>query len=328
MRVWGVVAVGVVALLVGGCAGDGTAPTAGATPAESALPATAECATESDMGIGTGGSFPFFASVEELVLASDIVVVGTVTSVSCEDAGGIRDRRAVIDIEDTLYGQEVAQLEIVSAGDEHGGPIPIDGVLPPIAGESAVWFLRSSPTVTGTVEPVGPQGRYRIEDQELAPVTQDTDNRRVHQVAEQIAGLGRDGLAREVTAVSQAIAVGDLAHTWTNTHGTDLVRSVHATRGPVHCGWQDMRFLYVDVSAFPPDDPRHHRPYVANPAPEYGQEGWDADVDLPADAVDTGGRRGSTQLWLAADDGSEAAFLVDGATVERLPLDDTGQGCD
>ena len=276
----------------------------------------------------TGGSFPYFASVDELVLASDLVVVGTVATVSCEDAaGGMRDRRAVVDVEQTLYGDETTQLEIVSPGDEQGGPITVDGVLPPVPGESAVWFLRSSSTVAGTYEPVGPQGRYRIEGQVLTPVTQDTD-RRVHEVAEQVAGLGRDGLTQAVAAATEAIAAGELADTWANPSGSDVVRSVRSTRGPVHCGWQDMRFIYVDVAAFPPEDPQRLRTYVANPTASYGQDGWDPDTDLPADAVDTGWRRGTTQLWLAAADGTEAAFLVDGPTVERLPLDETGQGCD
>lgn len=322
-----IVAVGVVVVLAGGCAGEGTEGSSVAAPDGSAVPAATECATESSLAEDSGGSFPYFASVDELVLASDVVVIGTVTGVSCEDAGGMRDRRAVVDVEQTLYGDEMTQLEVVAPGDEQGGPIIVDGVVPPVAGESAVWFLRSSSTVAGTYDLVGPQGRYRLDGQALTPVTQDTDPR-VHEVAERIAGLGRDGLTAEVDAAAEAIAAGELPDTWTNPSDSDVVRSVRSNRGPVHCGWQEMRFLYLDVTALPPEDPQHRRTYVANPTPAYGQTGWDPDTDLPADAIDTGWRRGSTQLWLAAADGTEAAFLVDGPTVERLPLDETGQGCD
>ncbi len=323
-----VIAAGVVVVLAGGCAGEATEGSPGATPTGPTGSAAAPCAPESDLGMDTGGSFPYFASVDELVLASDVVVVGTVATVSCEDtAGDMRDRRAVVDVEQTLYGDEKAQVEIVSPGDEQGGPITVDGVLPPVPGESAVWFLQSSTTVTGTYDLVGPQGRYRLEGQALTPVTRDT-HPRVDAVAEQVASLGRDGLTAAVAAAAEAIAAGELAAVWANPSDSDVVRSVRSTRGPVHCGWQDMRFLHLDVTAFSPDDPRSRRTFVANPTPSYGQDGWAPDTDLPADAIDTGWRRGTTQLWLAAADGSEAAFLVDGPTVERLPLDDTGQGCD
>lgn len=320
----------VVVLLTSACAGGGTEtqPTPEGTAEGSAPPAASECATESDMDIVTGGSYPFFGSVEELVLASDVIVSGKVTSITCRDAArGMRDRRAVLTVDDTLHGEELARLEIVSPGDEQGGPITVDGVLPPVAGESAVWFLRSSQTVPGAFEPIGPQGRYRIDGQELTPVTHDSD-REVHQVAEQIAALGRNGLEQAVAATTRGIAAGELADEWTSTSGANPVSSVRMTRGPLHCGWQDMWFLYVEVSAFPQGDPGHLRTYVANPTSGYGLEGWDPDVDLPDSAVDTGWRRGSTQLWLAEADGSGAAYLVDGSTVERLPLDDTGLGCD
>lgn len=95
----------------------------------------------------------------------------------------------------------------------------------------------------------------------------------------------------------------------------------------MHCGWQDTRFLYLEVTALPPDDPQRQRTYVANPAPGHGVDGWDPDTGLPDSAVDTGWRRGATQLWLTDAQCSEAAYLGDGTAVERLPIDDTGQGC-
>ncbi len=203
----------------------------------------------------------------------------------------------------------------------------VDGVLPPVPGESAVWFLQASSTERGSFEQVGPQGRYRIDDPELAPVTENTGPR-VHEVAEQVAALGRSGLEQAVADASQAITAGELTDEWSNPSGAELATSVQMTRGPGHCNWQDMWFLYVEDSTVPPHDPRYLRTYLANPAPRYGVEGWDPAADLPDSAIDTGWRRGSVELWLVEADGSGAAYLVDGSSVERLPLDDTGQGCD
>ena len=324
-----VVAGAVVGVLAFGCGGSDTAQqtTAQDGVTASETPASVGCATESNYRAGTGGSYPFFASVEELVLAADLVVVGTVSGVTCEDAGGaMMVRRATIAVGDTLHGDERQQVEIVSSGDEQGGPIPVDGVPPPVPGETAIWFLQQSQARPGTFEPVGPQGRYRVEGPKLTSVTQDTDAR-VHEVAQQIAAMGRSALAQAVTAASQAIATGQLTDEWSNPSETGVVASVRLERGPVHCGWQDMRFLYLEMTALPPDDPQHQRTYVANPALGYDVDGWDPDTDLPDSAVDTGWRRGTTQLWLTDSEGSEAAYLVDGPTVERLPLDDTGHGC-
>lgn len=119
-----------------------------------------------------------------------------------------------------------------------------------------------------------------------------------------------------------------MTDTWTNEADRRVVTSVDLARGPVHCAWQDMWFLDVTVAAFPEDDFRHRRTYIANPASDFEVDGWDPDATLPDTAIDTGWRRGAAQLWLAAADGTQAAYLVDGAAVERLPLDETGMGCE
>lgn len=329
MRTWTVTAT-MVGLLACGCVGSDAErrPADADAVTASVKPTGAGCATESDLGMDSGGSYPFFASVEELVLATDVIVVGTVADVTCDDArGGMQDRHAIIEVDETLHGDHRQQVEIISPGDDQGGPMSVDGVPPPMPGETAMWFLQGSEARPGTFEPVGPLGRYRIDGQDLAPVTEDADAR-VHEVAQQIAGMGRTDLTQAVAAASQAIAMGELTDEWANPSETDVVTAVRITRGPVHCGWQDMRSLYLEVSALPQDDPQRLRVYVANPTSGYGVEGWDPDTDLPDSAIDTGWRRGTTELWLARADGSDAAYLVDGPTVERLPLDATGQGCE
>lgn len=86
--------------------------------------------------------------------------------------------------------------------------------------------------------------------------------------------------------------------------------------------------FFASVEGLPQHDPHRLRTYVANPTSAFRVDGWDPDTDLPDRAIDTGWRRGTTELWLAGVDGRDVAYLVDGPTVERLPLDDSGQGCE
>jgi hypothetical protein len=53
---------------------------------------------------------------------------------------------------------------------------------------------------------------------------------------------------------------------------------------------------------------------------EAESERFDAQAELPEDAVDTGFRRGTWGLWTAPSLGDKALFLVNGSTVEKWPL--------
>lgn len=108
------------ALLLGACSSvpPATSPTTGPPGPSTAAPA-AGCPTESPVAIG-GGWYAFFASVDELVLDSDLVVIGTVSEVTCDEPnGGVLDRRAMIEVERTLYGDDVTRVQ--SAQSRPGG---------------------------------------------------------------------------------------------------------------------------------------------------------------------------------------------------------------
>jgi hypothetical protein len=67
---------------------------------------------------------------------------------------------------------------------------------------------------------------------------------------------------------------------WTDSSGRPApTTSVQSWRGPEHCSWQSMTFLYLGKAA-----------YVRDPLPEldeYFDEQYDEHAVLPADAIDT-----------------------------------------
>ncbi|MDN4175509.1 hypothetical protein QWY28_21275 [Nocardioides sp. SOB77] len=119
------------------------------------------------------------------------------------------------------------------------------------------------------------------------------------------AGAGGDGWYVESWARCDVVElpadfVEGLGHeVWTDVDGrlvptTEL--EVHA--GPEHCDWQDMTFLRL------PGD-RRRPTFLRDPEPElrgYVAEPYRAHTTLPADAVDTGYRRGEDRLWTAPGD--------------------------
>lgn len=88
-------------------------------------------------------------------------------------------------------------------------------------------------------------------------------------------------------------------------------------QGDAHCDWQTVTFLHLDGRQYLRDP--QHLLSVSTVQP------YDDDAQLPADASDTGFRRGSDELWLA-DDGT-AAYLVTDRGVEAWPSTTGMVGC-
>lgn len=145
-----------------------------------------------------------FATLDELVTASDVVVVGTVTgsedgrtitSPNDPDAG-IRTRLVELDVTQTLHGEPPERLVVEEAeAFTDGTPIAVDAMDELREGDRAVWFL-----VTGGDEAmpyyatVNGQARYRVVGDMLDPAGDDA-------LSQQCAALGPDGLIDAIIAV-------------------------------------------------------------------------------------------------------------------------------
>jgi hypothetical protein len=113
---------------------------------------------------------------------------------------------------------------------------------------------------------------------------------------------------------------------WLDAAGAAVPTSLVMTlRGPEHCGWEDVTFIEVYRTS------TRLRQFVNDP--EGGLDDqlrttYDAHAELPADARDTGWRRGGLALWLHA--GGDAAYLVnlaDPTDVQRWPRARGTIGC-
>lgn len=106
---------------------------------------------------------------------------------------------------------------------------------------------------------------------------------------------------------------------WTDGNGERVATSrVTSFSGHEHCGWQAVTFLHLEGQ----------RQYLRDPDQllvDRTVVPYDGDVQLPADAVDTGYRHGARQLWLAAD--GTVAYLVTDANVEAWPATSEQVGC-
>lgn len=96
---------------------------------------------------------------------------------------------------------------------------------------------------------------------------------------------------------------------WTDRAGSRVsTETIRSYPGAGHCGWDSAIWLHVDGQLYFRDPNR----VMA----EWTSSRFDANVDLPAGAVDTGYRTGDRQLWLVR--GGDA-YLVSPQRVERWP---------
>ena len=143
------------------------------------------------------------------------------------------------------------------------------------------------------------------------------------------AGVVCDGPAGSVTDVAGEPdwrRYGDY-RPWTTADGCLVRIDVLADRpGPSHCGWETARVI---IAAIPIgtrySNETNDANYVRDPDNVFGDaataSAFDPDAELPAGAVDTGFRQGSTELWADPADGGSAIYLVTGTSIERWPLD-------
>jgi hypothetical protein len=105
---------------------------------------------------------------------------------------------------------------------------------------------------------------------------------------------------------------------WTDHDGDRVPTStITSFPGAEHCDWQSVTFLHLDG-----------RQYLRDPEHRLVRETvqpYDGDGELPAEAVDTGFRRGRDELWLAAD--GSVAYLRTDDRVEAWPSTLESVGC-
>lgn len=147
-------------------------------------------------------SAPVFATLDELVAASDSVVVASVTDIGDgrtitapgDPESGIRTRLVTLDVSDILAGEAPDPLvveEAVALTD--GTPVVVDGVQPLAEGDVAVWFLVSG---HGEAMPyyavVNRQGRYRVNGDTLVAASEDDP------LSRRVAALGLAALVERI----------------------------------------------------------------------------------------------------------------------------------
>jgi hypothetical protein len=141
----------------------------------------------------------------------------------------------------------------------------------------------------------------------------------VHE-GEGTAGAGGDGWYVESWAVCDVVELPAAFveergyEVWTDAEGRVVpTRRLAVFRGAEHCGWQRMTFLSLG-------SPREGGPtFVRNPDRALRDdvaEPYQAHQPLPADAVDTGYRRGGDRLWLAPN--RSRAYV--GATTDDVEM--------
>lgn len=177
-----VVVAGVLAavLLAGGSDG-GPPDDGGADGAAGGSGGSASTTTVAPDPVAIESDAPMYATLEELLAASDLVVRARVTGTERgrvfgdpEDQGGdaIESRLVAVEVTDVLSG--AAPPDVFYIEEEgwllDGAPLVVDGLSPSAEGDDAIWFLvdptdaadEASPFVT-----VNAQGRYVVDGDAL-----------------------------------------------------------------------------------------------------------------------------------------------------------------
>lgn len=106
---------------------------------------------------------------------------------------------------------------------------------------------------------------------------------------------------------------------WTDSSGQPVpTGTIESWRGPEHCDWQSMTFLYLGKRAYVRDPQPDLSDYFADPYRAHGS--------LPQDAVATGYEHHGQKLWLSAD--HQLAYVGTAADVETWPREVKPLGCD
>jgi len=123
---------------------------------------------------------PAYASLDELVAASDLIVRGRVTDTERgrwfgdgSERARIQSRLVTLDVEDVLKGEApdgaTGTLLVEEEGWlEDGSPLVVDGAAPSTKGDEGIWFLVDpGDDTTDALIIVNAQGRYLVDGAHL-----------------------------------------------------------------------------------------------------------------------------------------------------------------
>ena len=155
--------------------------------------------------VAVESSAPIFRSLDELVAASDLVVLATVAgvddgrSITAPDDpnAGIRTRLVELGIRDTFAGESSGAVVVEEASAfADGEPIVVDGMTELGVGDVAIWFLVAG---GGEAMPyyaaVNGQARFVVVGETLEASRDD-------ELSGALAALGPSGLADAIRAVA------------------------------------------------------------------------------------------------------------------------------
>lgn len=111
---------------------------------------------------------------------------------------------------------------------------------------------------------------------------------------------------------------------WTDGDGNrvPIQELLFSRRGPEHCGWESASFIGFDIRS------KQWTDYVRDPEgvlTDWTRGSYAADVELPANAKDSGYRHDDWQLWHAAN--RSAVYVVTPDHIERWPRAKERIGC-
>ena len=148
---------------------------------------------------------PHFATLDELVAASDLVVAGEVVSVGegrtitdpSDPSAGIRTRLVTIAVTEPLVGDPPEPLVLEEeAALLDGTPIVVNGVAPSKVGDEGIYFLVGGTTTDAPYHAlINEQGRYLVQAGTLVPAADDCAQPRRRRT-----GPGRPGRGAAVSA--------------------------------------------------------------------------------------------------------------------------------
>lgn len=146
-----------------------------------------------------------YASLDELLAASDVVVRGRVTDAERGRWFGdgtsstrIQSRLVTIDVEDVLKGSAPVGGTLLLEEEgwtEDGAPLVVDGAAPSAEGDEGIWFLVDpGDDTTDALILVGAEGRYLVDGDRLRGAAGDDP------LVDELSALSEDELIARIRA--------------------------------------------------------------------------------------------------------------------------------
>lgn len=151
--------------------------------------------------IAVEASGPTFATLAEMVAASDLVVVAEVTGIAdgrtitdpADPTAGIRTRFVSVEVTRALVGDAPAVLVIEEEAELlDGTPVVVNGVEPSRRADRGIYFLVAGDDPAAPYHAlVNEQGRYLVEGAGLRPAADDA-------LSTELAAMGLDALVAAI----------------------------------------------------------------------------------------------------------------------------------